>query len=99
MIDFPKVTKSAARSVSGHKSVKKILGSFVVAVGVASASLISATDSAEAYSSPNAGFANNAQGALLLTPTNQDGNIISYHRSHRSHYSHRSHQSHYSSRW
>ena len=102
MIEYPKVGKTAAHTVSGRKRIKKILASAVVAAGLAGAVAIWGADAANASASPSVNMSNNAQGALLFVPATQNGERVAYHQSHRSHYSHyshRSHQSHYSSRW
>ena len=96
MFNFPKVSKKIAGAVSGHKRVKKILGSFVVAAGVTSTVAISGADTAKASVSPDTGLSNSAQGALVFVPADQNGDLIAYHMSHRSHYAHQSHRSHYS---
>jgi len=98
MIDFPKVNKSFARGVSGRRSIKKIIGSLVIAAGIA----VSGSGNVEASVPSGSDSSYNAQGSIVFTPATVTGDQVAYHQSHRSHYSHqshRSHYSHYSSRW
>jgi len=99
VIEYPKVDKITAHAVSGHKRIKKILASAVVAAGLVGAVALWGTDAAKASASPSGNLSNTTQGALLFVPATQSGERVAYHQSHRSHYSHSSHRSHYSSRW
>ena len=94
MIELPKVKKRADRSISGMTSIKRIVGSLVLAAGIAVG--VGGAGDVEAAAPTSL---SPAQGAIVFTPAAMPDDQVAYHRSHYSHQSHRSHYSHYSSRW
>ena len=97
MISLPKLKRTLGNALTKKESVRKIVLSAALGVGLAVTANASAMPEPKESSIAVQSSALQSRGALILTPAAVPGTVLAQnHYSHVSHYSHSSHQSHYS---